>query len=328
MELMTVPSPEQIKQFLYGELSERESQAIEERLFADGEFFYELKSLENDLVDNYVRGKLSGEDLKRFEKSLTKSESRITQVKDARALQRCIAEQKNATLPVADPETPQRPIRTRLFSLVSFQALSMQYAMVGLIVLMGVGAAWLLYDNSRTRDEFAQVRDEQSQRVHELENEVEVSRRQIEALQQKFSEQSGRNEEIYKELHDREVELQGLKRELERRGSQNESPATIAATITALENLGGAESPGVISTNAGFVTVQLPLVTEADYESYEIKDKNEKEIPTTKKVISRSGKKYLLITLSARNVEFTVIGVNNETSEKKKIDKYRLEVHR
>jgi hypothetical protein len=321
MELINASGPEKMKQFLYGELSEEESHAIEERLFVDGEFFYELKGLENDLVDKYVQGKLSGEDFKRFEKSLTKSEARIAQVKNARALQRYIAEQKNAASPVADTETPRQRIPTRLLGFISFQSPAMQYAMVGLILLMGIAAAWLLYDSSRARDE-------QSQRVRELQNEIEASRQQIAALQQKLDEQSGRNEELSKELHDREAKLRQLERELERRGSQNESPAIVAATITAVESRGGAEPPKVIRRSARFVTVQLPLLIEADYEDYEIRDIDQKEIAAVKEAISRSGKKYLVVTLPARTAVFTVIGVNNETGEKKKIDEYRLEVHR
>jgi hypothetical protein len=326
VEFMAAPSLEQMKQFLYGELTEPESLAIEERLFADGEFFYELKGLEDDLVDKYVQGKLSGEEIERFEKSLTKSQARISQIKNARALQRHIAERKNAAHTFDDLETAQRPIQTRLFSLVSLQAPSMQYAMVAVIVLMGITAAWLLYDNVRTRHELTEARSGHAQRIRELEDEIEVSRRQLEALQQQVDEKSGRNEELYRLLQEREVELQRLERELESRRSQNESPAVIAAQITALDNMGGAEPPKVIKSGPRFVRVQLPLLTEAEYENYEIRDKYDKEIATVKQLISRSGKKYLVVILPAKNVEFTVIGVNSETGEKKIIDRYHLDV--
>jgi hypothetical protein len=328
MELTTAPSPEQMKRFLYGEMSESESNAIEERLFVDTEFFHELKSFENDLIDSYVRGKLSGEDLKRFERSLTKSEELTTQVNNARALQRYIAEQRKAAAPAAGLETSGKSIWSRLFILVSFQSPAMHFAMIALVVLMGIVVAWLLYDSSRVRRDLAKAQSEKAQRVGELQNEIEAAKQQIETLEHKVNEQSGKNEQLYKELHDSEAKLLELERELERVGSQYQPSSIVSATITSIGSRGGSEQPSVVRRSAWSVTVQLPIVTETDYDDYEIKNNDDKEIPTEKKVISRSGKKYLLVTLPAKNIQFSVIGIMNETGIKKKIEDYRLEVRR
>ena len=48
-----------IRQYLLGELPESERPALEERFFADDEFFDQLLDAENDLLDAYVRGELS-----------------------------------------------------------------------------------------------------------------------------------------------------------------------------------------------------------------------------------------------------------------------------
>jgi hypothetical protein len=64
---------EEMKRFVFYEMTEKEREAVEDRFFEDSDYFYELSELENDLVDSYVRGELIGTDLKRFEESLIKS---------------------------------------------------------------------------------------------------------------------------------------------------------------------------------------------------------------------------------------------------------------
>jgi hypothetical protein len=51
-----------MQRYLAGQLSEEEKTSFEERYFTDDEVFEELVSLENDLVDDYVTGRLSGRD--------------------------------------------------------------------------------------------------------------------------------------------------------------------------------------------------------------------------------------------------------------------------
>ncbi|MCB1025586.1 MAG: hypothetical protein KDB79_14410, partial [Acidobacteria bacterium] len=77
---------EEMKRFVFHELSIEEREIFEERFFLDEDFFYDLLELENRLVDDFVRGKLKGSDLKRFEASLEKSEERRQKVANAIAL--------------------------------------------------------------------------------------------------------------------------------------------------------------------------------------------------------------------------------------------------
>lgn len=54
-----------IRRFLLGELSEQERAQVEERFLADNEFFEEVLSAEDALMDQYLQGQLSGEQLER-----------------------------------------------------------------------------------------------------------------------------------------------------------------------------------------------------------------------------------------------------------------------
>ena len=56
-----------IVQYLLGSLSEEETESFDELCFVDDEFAERLSAVENDLVDTYVRGELSGPKLGRFD---------------------------------------------------------------------------------------------------------------------------------------------------------------------------------------------------------------------------------------------------------------------
>lgn len=62
---MNAKSDDLIKRFLLGELSEEERAQVEERFLADNDFFEEVLSAEDALMDQYVLGQLSGQQLER-----------------------------------------------------------------------------------------------------------------------------------------------------------------------------------------------------------------------------------------------------------------------
>lgn len=74
-------------QYLYGELSNTERDNLEERLFTDEDFSLFVDEVENDLIDEYVRGELLFEEKRKFEKKYLTTESRFERVAVARTLQ-------------------------------------------------------------------------------------------------------------------------------------------------------------------------------------------------------------------------------------------------
>lgn len=318
MALTNASSQERMKQYLYGELSEEESQAVEDQVFDDTEFFYEIANLENELIDKYVQGKLKGEDLNRFERSLTRSDERRIQVENARALQRYIKEQKEATIPAAIEEPP------RYLGWLALPAT--HYAMVGIIIFLVASGVWLLYDGYRARKEFARALDEQLQRENDLQQTIEAAKRQIEILQQQGIEQTGKAAELNAKLQQLQQDLETLRQT--KNGSQNRAAGFIATpTIKSiLESRGHAEAT-VLNYDAKFVTVRLLLDTETDYESYEIIE-NKKVIKDKLKAFTNSGKKYLDVSLPARNITFSVRGVDRTRGIEEEVGVYYLQVKR
>jgi anti-sigma factor RsiW len=81
-----------IARYLLGELSEEQQVAIEDRAFADQKYLASITSVENDLIDEYVRNELSPAERQRFEKQFLASAERRKRVEFARALAGVIEE--------------------------------------------------------------------------------------------------------------------------------------------------------------------------------------------------------------------------------------------
>jgi hypothetical protein len=75
-----------LTQYLLGQLPEEETERMDEMSIADDEVAWRLRAVENDLVDAYVRGKLSGETLERFKSSYLSTPQRRKRVILANAL--------------------------------------------------------------------------------------------------------------------------------------------------------------------------------------------------------------------------------------------------
>src|SRR2546430_17616810 len=69
-----------LRHYLLGKLSEDEQSGVEERLFATEEYGEQLSLAEDDLIDSYVRGELSGRESERFEAHFLSSPRRGTRV--------------------------------------------------------------------------------------------------------------------------------------------------------------------------------------------------------------------------------------------------------
>ncbi len=73
--------------YLLGELSGTERDALEERLFLDEDFSSFLSDVENDLIDEYVRGELGADENLKFEKAYLTNDTRREKLFTAQVLQ-------------------------------------------------------------------------------------------------------------------------------------------------------------------------------------------------------------------------------------------------
>lgn len=85
------PGPEdQLVSYLLGLLPDEEAERLDELNIADEEFAWQLRVVEDDLIDAYVTGALAGDTLDRFESFYLASEHRRRKVKFARSLRRVV----------------------------------------------------------------------------------------------------------------------------------------------------------------------------------------------------------------------------------------------
>src|SRR5262245_46756820 len=112
----TSPDENLVVRYLLGQLPEEEQLRLEERAFSDQEYLQNVLAVERDLIDEYVRGELSGSERRQFEKLFLASPERRRKVEFARALTNVVSESP-ATESLARPAIDHAPIPWRDFLL-------------------------------------------------------------------------------------------------------------------------------------------------------------------------------------------------------------------
>jgi hypothetical protein len=179
------PKNEQVlSRYLLGQLTEEEQEQIEERYFNDKEFFEQLLVVEDTLIDNYVRHRLSGVERQHFESHFMRSPERRERVEVAGLWMEYIDRNSlhKQVLTFEKRSTPQRPLTRTPALLISWAAM----------ILLMLGGSWLLIDRARLKGDLNQARDEREA----------FEREQAEA-QQRLAEQNARNQQLAEELEQR-----------------------------------------------------------------------------------------------------------------------------
>ena len=114
-----MPTPDtqgRLKQYLLGQASEADREEIERDLLANDDFFEELLVAEDEVIDEYVNGRLSGLERGAFEEHFLATPDRHEKLKFGRAFNRYLSSQAAAE-PTATPSVSSNWLRTRpLFS--------------------------------------------------------------------------------------------------------------------------------------------------------------------------------------------------------------------
>jgi hypothetical protein len=158
-----------LNRYLLGQVSPEERDHFEDQYLSDDDLFEELVAAENDLVDAYVKGRLSSNDQKQFESYFLNSLERREQVDFAKALANYEAKPK----PVPDSE----PVKTRLRDYLRIAPVSMRFALAAMLLAIFAGLLWMVLDDFRLRREF------------------EASRHQLEQLRQQVANLTAGNQQ-------------------------------------------------------------------------------------------------------------------------------------
>jgi hypothetical protein len=148
----------QITDYLLHKLPGEEETEIEERYFADPEFLRQLRSIERELIDRYVRDELTGEEKRSFERKYLSSACRRERVEFARAL----AELTSRAPAVTTGEfTGQKatPWWQSLPALLRGDNRAVALAAMVFVIVFGLWAAFVLVDRSNQGQEVVRQED-------------------------------------------------------------------------------------------------------------------------------------------------------------------------
>lgn len=155
-----------LRRYVLGELSDDERVAIEQRYFSDQHVFDQLVRIETELVDDYVRGRLSATNRSSFERSYLQNPDRVQRVKFAAALATRI-DRNNAA---AIGEQSSDGFLKRFAHWVRSGSPNPAFALMSLLLVAGV--VWLFIEQRRDKLALQQARIAQQteeQRLRELE---------------------------------------------------------------------------------------------------------------------------------------------------------------
>lgn len=240
--------------YLLGTLPVDEAERLDVLSIEDDEFAWRLSATENDLVDAYARGELSGETLERFRTFYLASPKRQEKVAFAQAFLRLDEDAARAPSRFAPEKTPLHsspekasPNVHNPWSWFSVPRLAAQWVFAGVALLMLFASAYLFVENGRLRKQESQARDQQT------------------ALEQ-------RTEELERQLSEQRSANSGMLKELEHLRESMAGPQTLKiVSALLLPQVRGTSQIPTVSLPVGTAQVQLRLQLESDdFPSYRI----------------------------------------------------------
>jgi len=197
MVKQTFGNDQTIIRYLLNELPEEDQARFEDAYIRDGSLFEQVQALEEELIEDYVKGELSGDERHRFERHYLASDQRRARIGTTKQLVR-VCSLKSPAQTVADDRiensffSPPSPLR-----LLAKLRLAPVFGVAAILLLLLV--AGLVIDLLRLRGQLATVteeraaierRAEESERrlVHER-GQLTQERKQSIALQEKLEQE-------------------------------------------------------------------------------------------------------------------------------------------
>jgi hypothetical protein len=255
-----------IARYLLGELPEEQQVEIEDRAFSDREFMASVTAVENDLIDEYVRGELSETDRRRFESRFLVSESRRKRVEFARALVQLLPEMRVTERETRKASATRSSWRDALAALIHELNPAGRIALATATLLILLGGAWLITQTLTLRSQLNRLQAQQSSQ----QNDRETLQRQIDAERRRSEELAA---QLNQEKQQRAQSDESLRRLSETAKQPNEAPRSIIASLTLLPGIsrGASTQPKLIlPPNASIARLQIGIEPEEDYKSFSV----------------------------------------------------------
>src|SRR5262249_30258753 len=149
--------------YLLGDLSESEQSSLEREYFSQPQIFDRLLSVENELVDDYARNRLSEAERAQFEQHYLRHAARRERSAFADALTRRLDQQVETMSGSAVVSSAPRSSFWRRW-LASVNRSSLAYAGALVCVILLATGIWLFVGTKRLREQLAETQARQADR--------------------------------------------------------------------------------------------------------------------------------------------------------------------
>jgi len=177
-----------LTEYLLGESPESETERLDELSLSDDGFVDQLRAIEDDLVDSYLRGELTADSLSKFNSYYLASPLRREKVKVAKSLL-TFTDKVAAGSQVKEPVKAPREKRS-LAGFFALPRLTLQWGFAAAALLFLITAGYLAFENVRLRRHIGQTQAERTaleQREQTLKGELETERTNDTAIQQELA---------------------------------------------------------------------------------------------------------------------------------------------
>lgn len=298
----------QIISYLLGELSEAEQSQVEERFLRDAEYLETVRAVEDDLIDDYIRGELSTRAQARVENYLAASPRNRRKLEFARELSNVLDETPAATEVTAERREKVSWWAT-LAALFRAPGRAFQFATVALAAALALVGLWLLLDRRQAHTQLARLQAERQdgrRREEGLQREAAAERTRRDELARQLEgerEQRLRVEEQAEQLR-RERERADLSRKSAARQAPAPSQASVATFVLAPGLTRGSDEPKklVVPRGSRLMRLQLDLEAGDEHSSYraELRSKGGNLVWSRDATLRRAGASLTLDLPAAR----------------------------
>ncbi len=232
-----------MRRYLLGLLPEPEQVVLEDRFFEDGELLSEMRAVEQDLVDAYVRGQLAPDEKSVFEShylSMPRHAERVAFTRDLLALANA-----EPSLKVTESREPFWRSWLSFIQIPQF-GISAALAMIAILLVSGL---LLFRERARWRKELAKSQAEQA-----------AQKEKLSALEQEIAKGRADAAQLAAELE-----------RLRQQSTERQAPATIFSFLLLTTARDQVEQQTLrLAPNAAQVRLQMKIRADA-YKSYRVR---------------------------------------------------------
>jgi len=217
-----------IRRYLLDDLPLQEMERVEEQLLTDASYFEQFSIAEDELIDAYVKGRLAGEERKKFSRHFLAVPGLRQDVNFAKALHQRAAEHERR-MATAVPVRIQ-PVRDKSLFASLFQSPAIGSAMAAaLVVAIGMGL-WLNTQNRQLRDRIEQLQAQASPapQAQDLEQRLAQARERENSLNAQLEQAKLERTQAEQKLNE------ALEQQRRQTGNRNINPTPIPAVLLAL----------------------------------------------------------------------------------------------